>query len=210
MLGCSRCITVSCEMMPPSCSGSQRTLEDVPHAGMMFACEGWVFMIDTLRMSPGGFLMPYDRRRRCGHNFCRAPLRSMPSSERGRRGRAVTRWRLWSAASGYSVAQLTHPVVVLFNSLVFALDHRAHIGRKVFLQSVFVGGFRDILAALALGQNRDFVHAGNRRFDVDPAAVQRTRNRAAVFRVSAQAAHLGLQLVNRLRASTRGMLEHLF
>src|SRR5262245_21773947 len=84
------------------------------------------------------------------------------------------------------IADFLHPIVRLDDFVILTLHHGQHRSGKIRpLDRFGISLFRDILAALALGDNRMIVMAGDRGFEVDPTPMQRSCRGSALFCLSA-------------------------
>jgi hypothetical protein len=116
------------------------------------------------------------------HDFC--VISACRLRRRGDRGRA----------RAVRPPERAHLLEVGHRPAVLALHDGAHLRREVRLERVLVVLDRQLLAALALGEDRRLVPARDRRLEVDPAAVHRRGHAPGRLGVAAQAAHLRLQL----------------
>lgn len=110
------------------------------------------------------------------------------------------------------IPQRLHAVVRGLHIAVLALQGVGHGGGDVrILQRLAVGGHGHVFTTLALGEDGVVVLGGEGGFQINPAAVQRTTDGAAVFRLAfAQVMDEGLELSREGAALQRELAEEGF
>src|SRR5687768_233669 len=101
-----------------------------------------------------------------------------------------------------------HAVVRLPHLSGHALHQRHDLRRQRLLQGGLEYGLCDILTALRFSDDRVLVLAGHHRLDVDPAAMERRGDAAALLGFPTETTHLILELARHLGALTGIFLEH--
>jgi len=83
--------------------------------------------------------------------------------------------------------------VICLYSLVLPLDNRSHVRRQILLECRVIGVLSGVLATLAFGEHRVFVHAGNGGLYVGPSAMHRPTYRTALRGLPAETRNLSFQ-----------------
>ena len=97
--------------------------------------------------------------------------------------------------------------MICLYSLVLPLDNRSHVRRQILLECRLIGVLSGVLATLAFGEHRVFVHTGNGGLYVGPGAMHRPAYRTALRGLPTETTNLSFQFRSALRTASGSCFE---